>query len=180
MNRNEFAELALEHLDALYRGALRLTRNPDDAQDLVQEVYVRALRFRAQFQAGTNLKAWLFKILKNTFINQYRKSARTPEAVDLDDPEIARTAAAGNPFAPLASSGPEAEVLNRLLAEDLRKALAALPEIFQRVVVLSDVEGFSYREIADIEGCPLGTVMSRLHRARRMLQALLQKHVEDK
>ena len=179
MDKNEFEILAIEHLDSLYRGALRLTRSPDDAQDLVQEVYVRALRFHAQFQAGTNLKAWPFKILKNTFINQYRKSARTPEAVDLDDPEMARFAAE-NPLVPPASSGPEAEVLNRLLAEDLQKALGVLPEIFQRVVVLSDVEGFSYREIADIEGCPLGTVMSRLHRARRMLRAKLLKYVEEK
>lgn len=178
MDKNEFEELALEHLDALYRGALRLTANPDDAQDLVQEVYVRALRFYAQFQAGTNLKAWLFKILKNTYINQYRKRARTPQSADLDDPEISRIAAE-NPLVP-ASPGPEAEVLNRLLAEDLQRALSAIPEIFQRVVILSDVEGFSYREIADIEECPLGTVMSRLHRARRMLQALLRKHMEEK
>lgn len=178
MDKNEFEKLAIEHLNALYRGALRLTRSPDDAQDLVQEVYVRALRFHAQFQAGTNLKAWLFKILKNTYINQYRKSARTPQPVDLDDPEISRIVAE-NPLVP-ASPGPEAEVLNRLLAEDLQKAIAALPEIFQRVVVLSDVEGFSYREIADIEECPLGTVMSRLHRARRLLQARLLKYIEEK
>src|SRR3989304_9937025 len=122
MDKNDFEILAIEHLASLYRGALRLTGNPDDAQDLVQEVYVRALRFCAQFQAGTNLKAWLFKILKNTFINQYRKSARTPEAVDLDDPEMARFAAE-NPLVPPASSGPEAEVLNRLLAEGPQKAL---------------------------------------------------------
>lgn len=179
MDKNEFENIAIGHLDALYRGALRLTRNPDDAQDLVQEVYVRALRFYTQFQPGTNLKAWLFKILKNTFINQYRKNVRTPESVDLDDPEMGRIAE-GNPLVPLTSSGPEAEVLNRLLAEDLQKALAALPGIFQRVVILSDIEGFSYREIADIEECPLGTVMSRLHRARRMLQGLLQKYAKEK
>ena len=178
MNRNEFEELALKHLDALYRGALRLTRNPDDAQDLVQEVYVRALRFHTRFQEGTNLKAWLFKILKNTYINQYRKNTRTPESVDLDDPEMGQIAA-GNSLVPFSSKGPEAEVLNRLLAEDLQKALSALPGIFQRVVILSDIEGFSYREIADIEECPLGTVMSRLHRARRMLRGLLGKYVAE-
>ncbi|MBI3128528.1 MAG: sigma-70 family RNA polymerase sigma factor [Candidatus Tectomicrobia bacterium] len=177
MDRTEFEPLALEHLDALYRGALRLTGSPEDAQDLVQEVYVRALRFHAQFQAGTNLKAWLFKILKNTYINQYRKNARNPEPLDLDDPAIG-LAAAGNPH-PASSTGPEAEVLKRLLAEDLEKALSSLPEIFRRVVILSDVEGFSYREIADIEGCPLGTVMSRLHRARRTLQGLLQKYAKN-
>jgi RNA polymerase sigma-70 factor (ECF subfamily) len=177
MDKNEFEVLALEHLDALYRGALRLTGDPEDAQDLVQEVYVRALRFYTQFQAGTNLKAWLFKIQKNIYINQYRKSARTPESADLDDPEVG-LAAAGNLH--LATpAGPEAEVLNRLLAADLEKALSSLPEIFRRVVVLSDVEGFSYREIADIEECPLGTVMSRLHRARRMLQGMLQKYVKE-
>mgnify|MGYP001593015688 CR=1 FL=1 len=177
MNRKEFEELSLEHLDALHRGALRLTGSPEDAQDLVQETYVRALRFYAQFQSGTNLKAWLFKILKNLFINQYRRSARTPEPVDLSGPEFNRLEGEKPRLGP-GAGGPEAEVINRLLGEDLQRALASLPDIFQRVVILSDIEGFSYKEIAEIEECPLGTVMSRLFRARRLLQAMLKKYAD--
>ncbi len=175
LNRREFEVQALEHIDSLYRGALRMTGNPEDAQDLVQDVYVRAIRFYQQFQPGTNIRAWLFKILKNTYINQYRKNIRTPNQIDINEPDFYRfelEASASNPM----GEGPEAEFFNRQVAEDLQRALSDLPEKFQRIVVLSDVEGFSYKEIAEIEDCPLGTVMSRLYRARRMLQTKLRKY----
>ncbi len=176
LDRREFEGLALEHIDALYRGALRMTGNPEEAEDLVQDVYVRAIRFYTQFQPGTNIRAWLFKILKNTFINRFRRKARTPTQIGLDEPEFQRTELEAinlqNPVHP----SPEAEFFNRLTAQAIQRALSEIPEKFQRIVVLSDIEGFSYKEIAEIEDCPLGTVMSRLYRARRMLQNLLVKY----
>jgi len=175
LKREDFESQALEHIDALYRGALRMTGNPQNAQDLVQDVYVRAIRFYKQFQPGTNIRAWLFKILKNTYINQFRKQSRAPTQVDIDESDFNRhememvvSGARGE--------GPEAEFFNRQTAEDIQRALDQLPEKFRHIVILSDIEGFSYKEIAEIEECPLGTVMSRLFRARRMLQGLLKEY----
>ncbi len=176
LERREFESLALEHIDALYRGALRMTGNPEEAEDLVQDVYVRAIRFYKQFQPGTNIRAWLFKILKNTYINRFRRKVRTPTQIGIDEPEFQRTELESLNLQNPTRVTPEAEFFNRLTAKAIQKALSEIPEKFQRIVVLSDVEGFSYKEIAEIEDCPLGTVMSRLYRARRMLQNLLIKY----
>ena len=165
---------ALEHLDALYRTALRLTQNPPDAEDLVQETYLRALRALDQFQEGTNLRAWLFKILTNAFINQYRRRARAPRSESIDNIEdfYLYQHLIDSGLQPAASE-PEREVLERLVDEDIIRALEELPVPFRQVVLLADVEGFSYKEIADILGIKIGTVMSRLHRGRRRLQQAL-------
>ncbi|MFC1492282.1 sigma-70 family RNA polymerase sigma factor [Nitrospinota bacterium] len=168
--------MALEHIDALYRGALRMTRKPEDAEDLVQDVYVRAIRFYQQFQPGTNIRAWLFKILKNTYINRFRRNARSPTQIALDEEEFQRSEMEAVITHAGGDKGPEAEFFNRQTASAIQKALSEVPEKFQRIVILSDIEGFSYKEIAEIEDCPLGTVMSRLYRARRMLQQLLMKY----
>ncbi|MBX6341809.1 MAG: sigma-70 family RNA polymerase sigma factor [Thermomicrobiaceae bacterium] len=165
---------ALTHIDALYRTALRMSGNQADAEDLVQETYLRAFRSLHQFRPGTNLRAWLFKILTNAFINDYRKRARRPMSASLDDVEDAYL------YSHLIDSGiqpnsplPEEEVLRSITDESVTRALEQLPEEFRSVVLLADVEEFSYREIADILGIPIGTVMSRLHRARRRLRRLL-------
>jgi RNA polymerase sigma-70 factor (ECF subfamily) len=174
-----FEEEALSYIDALYRSAVRMTRDPDDAEDLVQETYIRALRFRHQFQPGTNLKAWLFRILTNTFINIYRRKTARPEFTDvtgLDEYVLY------NRMAELqggTSGDPEHEVIDRLMDSEVRDALDDLPEIFRSAVILADIEGFSYKEIAQILHVPIGTVMSRLHRGRRLLQRRLYDHARE-
>ncbi len=167
----EIEEEALKQVDALYRTALRMTRNPQDAEDLVQETYFRAFRSAHQFQPGTNLRAWLFKILTNSFINQYRKKARKPLSSSLEDVEefylynhLVDSGVQPN------SPNPEATVIDQFAEEEVISALDQLPIEFRQVVLLADVEGFAYKEIADIVGIPVGTVMSRLHRGRRRLQ----------
>ena len=170
---DEFEREALAHLDALYRTGLRMTRSAADAEDLVQETYVRAFRFREQFKPGTNLKAWLFRILTNAFINAYRKRAARPETTELADVEetvlYKRMSERG---AASTVSEPERELLSKVVSTEVTEALEALPEKL-RTTVLLDVEGFSYREIAEMLGIPLGTVMSRLHRGRKFLQGRL-------
>ncbi|HET9014104.1 MAG TPA: sigma-70 family RNA polymerase sigma factor [Thermomicrobiaceae bacterium] len=170
---------ALIHIDALYRTAVRMTGNPMDAEDLVQETYLRAFRSLSQFRAGTNLRAWLFKILTNAFINDYRKRSRRPRSTSLDNVEdyYLYTHLIDSGIQPTASR-PEDEVLASITDESVVQALGALPEEFLQVVLLADVEGFAYREIADIMGIPIGTVMSRLHRARRRLQRALTEPCE--
>ena len=164
---------ALTFLDALYRTALRMTRSEADAEDLVQETYIRALRFREQFTPGTNLKAWLFRILTNTFINSYRRRQAQPETTELDDvDEFSLYKRMSDPRAASASPDPETELLNGLVDSEVKDALAELPEKFRSVVLL-DVEGFSYKEIAEMLDIPIGTVMSRLHRGRKFLQKRL-------
>ncbi len=153
--------------------------NQADAEDLVQDVYVRAIRFYQQFQPGTNIRAWLFKILKNTYINRFRKNARTPTHVELEESEHQRSDSESFYAGHSKVAGPEAEFFNRQAADTIKKALSEIPDNFRRVVILSDLEGFSYREIAEIEECPLGTVMSRLYRARRMLQGILTEYYES-
>ncbi len=176
LDRREFELLALEHIDALYRGGLRMTGNPEDAEDLVQDVYVRAIRFYQQFQPGTNIRAWLFKILKNTYINRFRRNARAPTQIPMDESEFQRSEIEAVRNLPPGNEGPEEQFFTRQTVATIEKALSEIPEKFQRIVILSDIEGFSYKEIAEIEDCPLGTVMSRLYRARRMLQQLLIKY----
>ena len=165
-------EQALEHIDALYRTALRLTRNPADAEDLVQETYLRAFRFRDRFAAGSNLRAWLFKILTNASISRFRHTSRESGDSSLDEMEesdlYARVSGDGG-----RGESAEDELLNAVLDVDVRQAIEDLPEPFRLAVVLSDVEGFSYKEIADMLDVPLGTVMSRLFRGRRILRKRL-------
>ena len=170
----EFAELAMVHMAALYTAALRLTRNPSDAEDLVQETYLKAYRAFGSFAEGTNLKAWLYKILTNTFINSYRAKKRRPEVADVEDVEdlylyhhLAADHAGG-----LGRSA-EDEVLERFTDTEVKEAIESLPEAFRIAVLLVDVEGFSYKEIADITDVPIGTVMSRIHRGRKALQKAL-------
>jgi RNA polymerase sigma-70 factor, ECF subfamily len=171
--RRRFQEDALPLLDSLYGAALRMTRNPADAEDLVQETMLRAYRAFDRFEAGTNLKAWLFRILTNTFINAYRKRSRQPQTSELDDVDefsLYRRMSQDTPGSN--TSDPEQEFLDGIVSSEVKDALAALPEKF-RTTVLLDVEGFSYKEIAELVGVPIGTVMSRLHRGRKFLQQRL-------
>ena len=173
MATDEFEAEALRHLDALYRTALRMTRSEADAEDLVQETYIRAFRFRDQFTLGTNMKAWLFRILTNTFINTYRRKSAQPEVTDLEGvDEFSLYRRMADDRAASSSPDPEAELLNGLVDTEVTDALEALPEKF-RTTVLLDVEGFSYKEIAEMLGIPIGTVMYRLHRGRKFLQKRL-------
>jgi len=168
----EFERAVLLHSANLLAVATRLSRNRSDAEDLVQDTLVKALRARQQYEAGTNLKAWLLKILKNTFINRYRRGGL--ERTILDGPDADPLADGWIGAATLrAVRDPEGQVLRPVLEREISAALDAVPEEFRLVVVLADVEELSYKEIADVVGCPIGTVMSRLHRGRRLLQGRL-------
>ena len=170
-----FESQTLEHLDALYAVSCRLTKAPLDAEDLVQDTLVKAMRARGQYEPGTNLKAWLFKILHNTFINKYRRGGL--ERIVLEGPDADPLADGWVSAASMrALRDPETQALRPLVQEEIHRALDELPEEFRLAVVLSDVEELSYREIADVMGCPVGTVMSRLHRGRRLLQKRLYDH----
>jgi RNA polymerase sigma-70 factor, ECF subfamily len=170
-----FESQTLEHLDALYAVSCRLTKAPLDAEDLVQDTLVKAMRARDQYEPGTNLKAWLFKILHNTFINRYRRGGL--ERVVLEGPDADPLADGWVSAASMrALRDPETQALRPLVQEEIHRALDELPEEFRLAVVLSDVEELSYKEIADVMGCPVGTVMSRLHRGRRLLQKRLYDH----
>ena len=164
----------MEHMGSLYTAALRMTRNPADAEDLVQETYLKAYRAFGTFQEGTNLKAWLYRILTNTFINSYRSKKRRPEQTEIEDVEdLYLYRRLGGLEAATAGRSAEEEVLDRFTDTDVKEAIEALPEQFRMAVLLADVEGFSYKEIAEILDIPIGTVMSRLHRGRRALQKRL-------
>jgi RNA polymerase sigma-70 factor, ECF subfamily len=175
--RREFEATALPHLDALYNMALRITREPSAAEDLVQETCIRAYRFFSRYQRGTNCKAWLFKILKNTSINRFRKTRSQPDAVDFAAIEEHSESCIR---LETADRSPEAMVADARLGTDVRAALTQLPEEFRMVVVLSIVEGHTYKEVAEIMDCPIGTVMSRLFRARKILQEALQAHARER
>jgi RNA polymerase sigma-70 factor (ECF subfamily) len=173
--KEAFDKACLTHLDALYGAALRLTRNKEDAEELVQDTFVKAFKSAHRFEWGTNLKAWLFRIETNQFINNYRRRGHERRYLEraatgtLYDEVLDREARAY-------AANPEAHVFTKFFKADLDRALDALPDDFRVVVVLSDLEGFSYKEIAEMVGCPIGTVMSRLHRGRRQLQEALLDH----
>jgi len=169
-----FAEQAMEHMPALYAAAMRMTRNKSDAEDLVQETYLKAYRAFGGFQQGTNLRAWLYRILTNTFINSYRAKKRRPDESDLDDVEdLYLYRRLGGLEGAAAGRSAEDEVLDQITEGEVKAAIEALPEQFRMAVLLADVEGFQYKEIAEILDIPIGTVMSRLHRGRRALQKSL-------
>jgi RNA polymerase sigma-70 factor, ECF subfamily len=172
---DSFAEEALSHMDAMYGVACKLTRNPTEAEDLVQDAFVKAMRARAQFHAGTNLKAWLFRILTNTFINKYRRGGLERSVLDGPDADpLADGWVSASTMRQLRD--PEMLALMPLVEQEIQTALDALPAEFKMAVILCDVEEFSYEEIAQIMGCPIGTVMSRLHRGRKLLQRTLYNH----
>jgi RNA polymerase sigma-70 factor, ECF subfamily len=173
-----FTDLAMEYMPALYSAALRMTRRPADAEDLVQETYLKAYRAFGSYTEGTNLKAWLYRILTNTYINNYRAARRRPEIADVEDVEdLYLYRHLGNGNGDLSRSA-EDEALDSFTDEEVKAALESLPETFRMAVLLADVEGFSYKEIAEITEVPIGTVMSRIHRGRRALQKALHEFAE--
>ncbi len=171
----DFDSQVMPYLDSLYNTAYRMTRSSEDAEDLVQETYFKAYKYYDKFEEGTNLKAWLFKILKNTFINNYRKRKLEPRSVDFAEIEdsFERIVRRDNTDQP---ADPEAEYFHGVLDDDVKKALDSLPYDYRMVVVLADLEDFSYKEIAEILDCPVGTVMSRLYRGRKLLEKALLKY----
>ncbi len=180
-DKAKFVDLALVHMGALYTAALRMTRNPPDAEDLVQETFLKAYRGFDGFEEGSNVRAWLYRILTNTFINNYRAAKRRPDVENMEDVEdlylfkripISRPSQSGGP-----QRSVEEEVLESFTDDEIKEALESLPETFRLALLLADVEGFSYKEIAEITGAPIGTVMSRIHRGRRFLEKALHPYV---
>jgi RNA polymerase sigma-70 factor, ECF subfamily len=167
---NDFQREAVPHMDALYHYALRLTGSNDDAKDLLQETYLKAFRFWNKYEKGTNVRAWLYRIMKNTFINMYRKEVKEPAMVDFDEIKdfyhgMLDDSAEGNDR--------QEEIFDKMFDEDVSKALESLPEEFRTVVLLCDIEGMSYDEIAEFVNVPIGTVRSRIHRGRKLLYTKL-------
>lgn len=175
--KEDFKKDALPHIGILYNYAFKMTGSQDDANDLLQETYLRAYRFFHKFEKGTNCKAWLFRIMKNLFINNYRKTQKTPGQVDYDEIE--------NFFETIKSdrldtADLQEKVFNNLLDDEVTRALNSLQDDFKTVIILCDLEGLSYEEIADFVQCPIGTVRSRLHRARKLLAQKLYTYAKQK
>jgi len=173
-----FERDALQYMNQLYAAAMRYTKNPEDAQDLVQDTYIKAYNSFHQFEPGTNLKAWLYRVLTTTFINTYRKDQRRPQTSDseLEDWQIAEASSHTSDQ----GKSTEDVVLENLPDSDIKNALAEIPEEFRMAVYLADLEGFSYKEIAEIVGVPAGTVMSRLHRGRKQLREKLTDYARER
>lgn len=170
--KKEFEDTALEHMNALYNAALRMSKDRTEADDLVQDTYLRAYRFFDRFEPGTCIKAWLFKILKNTFINNFKKQSKKPEHVDFDRLRFSEDE-------PASFHDPEEDTVYTFFNDEFKRAMEALPEEFSNVIFLSDVEGFSYKEIAEELDRPIGTIMSRLHRGRKLLRSSLREHARE-
>ncbi len=173
----EFEQEAIPHMDILYNYALRMTGNVDDARDLLQETFLKAYRFWDKYEKGTNVRAWLFRIMKNTYINLYRKAVKEPDTVDYNDIQnfyniIRESSADANDL--------QEKLFGHLLDDDVTKALESLPEEFRTVVILCDIEGLTYEEIAEFVECPVGTVRSRLHRGRKLLHAKLFEYAKKR
>jgi len=178
-DQSTFAEQAMQYAPQLYSGALRMTRNPADAEDLVQETYLRGFRSFHTFQEGTNLRAWLFRIMTNAYINKYRSQQRRPQETDLGDIEdLYLYRRLGSMESAAASLSAEEEFLDLFTDDEVKQALEGLPENFRLPVLLADVEGFSYKEIAEMLEIPIGTVMSRLHRGRKAMHKALYDFAE--
>ncbi len=173
----DFEKEALPHMNALFNFALRMTGDEDDANDLVQETFLKAFRFFDKFEMGTNCKAWLFRILKNSYINDYRKTTKEPDRVDYEDVQNFYENIKSDE---VESKHYEMDAFNNLLDDEISSAITTLPEDFRTVIILSDIEGFTYEEIADFVDIPVGTVRSRLHRARKMMYAQLYDYAKDK
>jgi RNA polymerase sigma-70 factor (ECF subfamily) len=176
-NHADFEREAIPHMDILYNYALRMTSNADDADDLVQETYLKAFRFWDKYEKGTNIRAWLFRIMKNSYINRYRKEVKEPDTVDYDDIQ--------NFYKSIryASADPndlEEKIFGGLLEDNVARAIESLPEDFRTVVILCDIEGLSYEEIAEFVDSPIGTIRSRLHRGRKMLRAKLFSYAKKR
>ncbi len=174
----DFDAKTMPYVDSLYNTAYRMTGNSQDAEDLVQETFFKAYKYYDKFEEGTNLKAWLFKILKNTFINNYRKKKLEPKSVEFSEIEesferIVRHDPDDQPL------DPETQYLSNVMDEGVKKALEALPHDYRMVVLLADLEDFSYKEIAEILDCPVGTVMSRLYRGRKLLEKALMRYAKS-
>jgi RNA polymerase sigma-70 factor (ECF subfamily) len=175
--RIEFEQEAVPHKDVLLNFALRTTGNRDDALDLLQETYMKAFRFWDKYEKGTNIRAWLFRIMKNSYINRYRKETREPSMVDYDDVEnfydsIRDEATDSNDL--------QKKMYSNMLSDEVTQALQSLPEDFRTVVILCDIEGLTYDEIAEFLNCPIGTVRSRLHRGRKMLEEKLYDYAKER
>lgn len=176
--RREFEQLALEHVDPLFSAALRLTKNERDAEDLVQDTFLRAFRFFDKFERGTNIKAWLFKILTNTFINRYRRKVKERTVVEGSERETVHDRFMSRDATDYAAN-PEQYLFDRLLSDEVLRSIDELPVDFRLVVILADLQEFSYKEIAEILECPVGTVMSRLYRGRKLLQKSLSEYAHE-
>jgi RNA polymerase sigma-70 factor, ECF subfamily len=180
-DKKRFEQEALKYMDELFGSAVRMTKNKQAAEDLLSEVYTKAWKAFDRFEPGTNLRAWLYKILTNTYINQYRQKQRTPYLVELDKPQNPDSSAGGDLYdrivgaSPNLFDNPDQVLVNRILDQDLKHAIDELPDEFRMTVILSDVQGFSYQEVADMLSIPIGTVRSRLWRGRRLMQKVLWK-----
>ncbi len=180
LNKVDYAEFEKEvipHTTSLYNFAFQMTGDSDEANDLVQETLIKAFRFFDRFERGTNIKGWLFRILKNSFINEFRKGVKGPSRVDYDDVQNFYETIAESE---IKTKHYEEDAFNQLLDDDISIALEKLPEDFRTVIILNDIEGFTYEEIADFVDCPVGTVRSRLHRARKMLYTQLYDYAKNR